>query len=79
MTSKIGRNIRTQQSDLLPLVTLGIAKVEGGYELRKVTLNGTEVQHVKVLSKASDRAEIMQALQMALIQYTINFNEKQMG
>jgi hypothetical protein len=73
--SKIGQSVRLKQSEDKPYVTLGIAKVDGGYELRKITVSGLEVQHVKVLKKETERASIMQEMQMALIHYTISFNE----
>jgi hypothetical protein len=77
--SKIGQSARMKQSELAPYVTLGIARVEDGYELRKITLSGTEVKHVKVLNKEKDRAGIMVMMQVALSQYIINFNESQKG
>lgn len=77
--AKIGQNARLKQDEAAPYSTLGIVKVADGYELRKVLVSGTEVKSVKTLQKADNRAEIMQAMQMALIQYTINFNEKESG
>jgi hypothetical protein len=79
MTSKIGRSTILKQSEAGPYVTIGIAKVEGGYELRKLTMSGTDVKHIKVLHKSDNRAEIMMELQIALSQYSINFNESNKG
>jgi NAD(P)H-nitrite reductase large subunit len=77
--AKIGQNARLKQVEAAPYATLGIVKTEDGYELRKVTVSGMDVKSVKVLGKAKERAEIMMALQMALSQYTINFNQKESG
>jgi hypothetical protein len=77
--AKIGQNARLKIDEVAPYSTLGIVKVADGYELRKVLVSGTEVKSVKTIQKADNRAEIMQAMQMALIQYTINFNEKESG
>lgn len=76
--AKIGQSTRLKQDEAKPYVTLGIAKVEDGYELRKITVSGLEVQHVKVLQKETERAAIMMAMNIALIQYNIDFNEKAM-
>ena len=76
--SKIGQSVRLKQSEDKPYVTLGIAKVSDGYELRKITISGLEVVHVKVLKKETERASIMQEMNIALIQYNVNFNEGEM-
>ena len=79
MTNKIGQNTRLKQVEAKPYVTLGIAKVEDGYELRRLTVSGTEVQNVKTVLKCVERAEVMMALQTELSRYTIEFNSKEMG
>ena len=75
---KIGQNVRLKADETAPYVTLGIAKVSDGFELRKVTISGTEVQNVKTLFKTENRAEVMVQMQLELSQYTINFNQKEM-
>jgi hypothetical protein len=72
--SKVGQSIRLKQSETKPYVTLGIATTDEGYELRRVTVSGLEVQAFKVLLKSKERAEVMQQLQLELSAYIINFN-----
>ena len=75
---KIGQNVRMKAEEAEAYSTLGIAKVSDGYELRRVTVSGLEVQNIKTLFKAKERAEIMMQMQLELSQYTIDFNQKAM-
>jgi hypothetical protein len=76
---KIGQSARLKADEAAPYVTLGIVKVGDGYELRKVTISGLEVLHMKVLKKETERAAIMMELNIALINYNINFNQNESG
>ena len=77
--SRIGMATKLKQNDKGPYVTLGIAKTTEGYEIRKITLRGLEIEATKVLHKCDDRAEAMQQMQIALSHYIVNFNNREMG
>lgn len=79
MTNKIGQNVRLKQKDKSSYVTLGIVPTEGGYELRKVTMEGATAINVETLKEAVNRAEIMQQMQMEMSKYIVNFNQKESG
>jgi hypothetical protein len=74
--SKIGQDARLKLKDLGKYKTLGIAKTDEGYELRRVTMDGAEATNVEVLAKTEQRAEIMEEMMMALGKYVMNFNEQ---
>ena len=79
MAAKIGLSTRLKQLDKKPYYTLGIVPTKEGYELRRIKMDGGDVENIVTIHKCTDRAEIMLTLQMELSRYSINFNAKEQG
>lgn len=78
-TLKIGERTTSKLKDAnQPYYTIGIARTEEGYELRKLRVLGLEIQLIKVLMKTPDRALILHEMRLQLGNYIIDFNEESM-
>lgn len=75
---KIGESITSKLEDLKPYYTIGIAKTDKGYEVRRIRVFGTEVEVRKVFLTTTERGEAMHEMRLRVSDYIINFNEEEM-